>query len=156
MAKPDWVQPYLAIGPRPNDEQDWQTLQEEGISMIIDLNDDSLEASKSRELGIQHKGMRIDDPPRSPEGLVSSFGQAVKWIDDERSVGGRVYLHYTAGQQRSPTLAMAYLMAKGKSREQAERLVKAARLGVWAGPVGIDLWRRALDIWTRQLATEER
>ena len=156
MAKLDWVQPYLAIGPRPNDELDWRTLKEEGITLIIDLNDDSLEARKSKELGIQHKGLRIDDPPRSPEGLVSSFGQTVKWIEDERVAGGRVYLHCTAGQQRSPTFAMAYLMADGESRQKAERTVKASRLGVWAGPVKIDLWRQALDVWTRQLSKEGR
>jgi len=152
MAKLDWVQPHLAIGPRPNDELDWHTLKEDGITMIIDLNDDSLEARKSMESGIQHKGLMIDDPPSSPECLVSSFGQTVKWIEDERKAGGRIYLHCTAGQQRSPTFAMAYLMASGESRQQAERVVKEARLGVWAGPVRIDLWRQALDIWARELS----
>jgi len=156
MAKLDWVHPYLAIGPRPNDELDWHILKEEGITLIIDLNDDSLEASKSKELGIRHNGLRIDDPPKSAEGLVSSFGQTVKWIEDERIAGGRVYLHCTADQQRSPTFAMAYLIAKGESRQKAERRVKAARLGVWAGPVKIDLWRQALDVWTRQLSKEGR
>ncbi len=61
MTKLDWVQPYLAIGPRPNDELDWRTIKEEGITLIIDLNDDPVEARRSRELGIQHKGLRVDD-----------------------------------------------------------------------------------------------
>ena len=146
----------MAIGPRPNDEMDWRALKEEKISLIIDLNDDPVEAAKSRELGIQHKGLRIEDPPRSPETLIPSFGQAVKWIENERRVGGRIYLHCTAGQQRSPTFAMAYLIANGRSRLEAETAVKNARLGVWAGPVRIDMWKHALDVWGRELSNVSR
>ncbi len=120
--------------------------------MIIDLNDSSFEGQKARSLGIQHKGLRVDDPPTSPESLIATFGQIRDWIGEERRAGGRVYLHCTAGQQRSPTCAMAYLMANGETKQSAERIVKAARLGVWAGPVRIDEWKRALELWASELS----
>ncbi len=156
MAQIDWVRPYLGIGPRPNDDLDWQALREAEITLIIDLNDSSLEGQKATGLGMQHKGLRIDDPPASPESLMVSFRQIREWIEEERTAGGKVYLHCTAGQQRSPTCAMAYLMANGETRQSAERIVKAARLGVWAGPVRIDVWKQALELWDQRLSKARR
>lgn len=152
MAQLDWVRPYLAIGPRPNDEVDWQALRKAEVTLIIDLNDSSLERENARVLGVRHKGLRIDDPPANPESLMTSFGQVHDWIEEERKAGGKVYLHCTAGQQRSPTFAMSYLMADGETRQSAERIVKEARLGVWAGPVRMDAWKQALELWGRELS----
>lgn len=144
MAQLDWVRPYLAIGPRPYDELDWQPLRKAEVTLIIDLNDSTLEGQKARGLGIKHKGLKIDDPPTKPKTLITSFHQVCDWIEEGHSAGGKVYLHCTAGQQRSPTCAMAYLMANGETRQSAERIVKEARLGVWAGPARIDVWKQAL------------
>ncbi len=156
MAQLDWVRAYLAIGPRPYDELDWQALRRAEVTLIIDLNDSALEGRKARELGIQHKGLVIGDPSTKPETLMTSFHQVCDWIEEERSAGGKVYLHCTAGQQRSPTCAMAYLMAKGETRQSAERIVKAARLGVWAGPASIAVLEKALELWAHELAKEMR
>jgi len=156
MAQLDLIRPYLAIGPRPNDKSDWQTLRKGGITLIIDLNDSSDEGEQARRIGMRHKGLRIDDPPTNPESLITSFGQIRDWIDEERKAGGKVYLHCTAGQQRSPTCAMAYLMANGETRQSAEGMVKAARLGVWAGPIRIDVWKEALELWAKELSKARR
>ncbi len=87
---------------------------------------------------------------------MTSFHQVCDWIEEERSAGGKVYLHCTAGQQRRPTCAMAYLMAKGETRQSAERIVKAARLGVWAGPASIAVWEKALELWGHELSETKR
>ncbi len=152
MSKLDWVRTFLAIGPRPNATSDWQALEKSGISLIIDLNDSSSEGQRAKELGIQYLGLKIDDPPTSPESLRHFFQRICDRIDEERKSGGKVYLHCTAGQQRSPTCAMAYLMSDGETRQNAKKLVQAARLGVWAGPVSTATWERALELWERELS----
>ncbi len=152
MPQLDRVRTYLAIGPKPNSRSDWQALEKAGISLIIDLNDSSSEGKRAKELGIKHLGLKIDDPPTSPESMMHFFRRICDWIDKERRSGGKVYLHCTAGQQRSPTCAMAYLMSNGETRQNAKRQVQAARLGVWAGPVSTATWERALEMWERELS----
>ncbi len=73
MGKLDWVRTFLAIGPRPNAGSDWQALEKAGISLIIDLNDSSSEGQRAKELGIQYLGLKIEDPPTSPESLTHFF-----------------------------------------------------------------------------------
>ncbi len=152
MGKLDWVRTFLTIGPRPNAESDWQALEEAGISLIIDLNDSPSEGQRAKELGLQYLGLKIDDPPASPDSLTRFFRRICAWIGNERRSGGKIYLHCTAGQQRSPTCAMAYLMSDGETRQNAKRLVQVARLGVWAGPVSTAIWERALELWERELS----
>lgn len=121
------------------------------ITLIIDLNDDPLEKREAEKYRIQYRGLRVEDPPEQAEGLLEIFRIVEGLINKEVERGGRVYLHCTAGQQRSPACAMAYLMSNGQSKEAAIRNVKAARLGVWAGPVGVELWQSALDMWDNEL-----
>ncbi len=156
MGKLDWVRTFLAIGPRPNAGSDWEAFEEGEISLIIDLNDSSSERLRAKELGIQYLGLKIDDPPTNPESLTHFFRRICASIDEERRSGGKVYLHCTAGQQRSPTCAMAYLMSNGETRQNAKRLVQAARLGVWAGPVSTATWERALELWEQELSKAKR
>ena len=146
LARLDWVRTYLAIGPKPDDQLDWQTLRTGKVTLIIDLNASPAEKRMARTLGIRHRGLRVEDPLSRPEDLMPLFTRVRQWIDKERRAGGRVYLHCTAGQQRSPTFAMAYLMANGTSRTNAERTVKGTRLGVWAGPSNIDRWKKSLEL----------
>ena len=150
MAKLDWVRPYLAVGPRPMSKFDWEALQREKVTLIIDLNDSPLEKEDSRAFKISHKGLRVPEPPEQEE-LLRTFSTIHEWIEDERKSGGKVYLHCTAGQQRSPTCAMAHLIAGGETVEGAKKLVMSARLGVWGGPVNIKTLERALHLWKSKL-----
>lgn len=152
MPSLDWVFERLAIGPRPTGKHDWQLLKTEGITLVIDLNDDPAEKVQARKLGLRYQGVRVDDPPARAESLVEIFQKIREIVDEETARGGRVYLHCTAGQQRSPTCAMAYLIATGLDKDAAIERVRSARLGVWAGPVGSDLWRKALDIWGKEIS----
>lgn len=147
MPELDWILTHLAIGPRPTNNHDWQLLKIRGITLIIDLNDDPLEKIEARKFGLGYEGLRVDDPPARADTLLETFERVRKLVDEEAKRGGHVYLHCTAGQQRSPTCAMAYLIGSGMEKQAAIEKVKAARLGVWAGPVAIDLWQKALDLW---------
>ncbi len=152
MVELDWVLTNLAIGPRPTGHHDWQLIKERGITLIIDLNDNSSERIEAEKLGIHYQGVKIEDPPERAENVVEIFHRVQDIVEKEIERGGRVYLHCTAGQQRSPTCAMAYLMTTGQKKETAIRNVRAARLGVWAGPVGVRIWETALDLWDRELS----
>ncbi len=156
MVELDWVLDKLAIGPRPTSQNDWQLLKKRDITLIIDLNDDPLEKKEAEKHGIHYRGLRVEDPPDQAESLLEIFRNVAGLVNQEVESGGSVYLHCTAGQQRSPTCAMAYLMSTGQKKETAIRNVRSARFGVWAGPLGVGLWQTALDLWDRELGKKSR
>ena len=155
MAGLDCVLDKLAVGARPTSQHDWERLRKE-VTLIIDLNDDPLERKEAERLGIQYRGLKVEDPPRGPESLLEIFWKARDLINKELERGSHVYLHCTAGQQRSPTCAMAYLIAIGENKETAIKKVMAARFGVWPGPVDVRLWQVALDMWDRELKAKKQ
>ena len=117
MTELSWVQPYLAIGPRP-DWPAWAALEQAGVSLIIDLNDDPVERRRAQSVGLEYRGLKVPDPT-GLEDFLACFPRVHEWIERERTRGGRVYLHCTAGVYRSPTFAIGHLMARGEPGEKA-------------------------------------
>ena len=157
MTELSWIQPYLAIGPRPTIQSAWPTwivLQKEGLRLIIDLNDDPTEKRQADRFGLGYKGVKVPDPTE-PEDFLVTFPPITQWIEDERKADGRVYLHCTAGMSRSPTCAMAYLMTTGKTREEARNLVRNVHGPAWTSG-DIETLERALALWEKQLSRSHR
>ncbi len=146
----DWIKPYLAIGPRLDDPRSWGQLMPAKVTRIIDLNDSGIERKEALAFKMKYNGVKVPDPPE-PEDLLAVFSRVHGWIEDEKREGGRVYLHCTAGRGRSPTCAMAHLMAIGETKEQARRIVEEAHKPTWRGEDSAAL-ERALFLWEREIS----
>ena len=144
MFELSWVTPYLAIGPRP-DRTDWAVLEQAGVSLVIDLNDDLNERHQAQHLGLRYRGLRVPDPTEQ-EDFQTAFPRIHQWIEQERVAGGKVYLHCTAGLYRSPTFAMAHLMCRGERSREAENIVKRVHEPTWTSG-DVETLQRALHLW---------
>lgn len=130
----DCVLPHLFVGPDPRDEADFATLRSLRISAILSLQteDDLREGGIERERGAASRaGLvfcsvpvtdfdRIELQRKLPE-CVTALGGLLK-------AGHTVYLHCTAGVNRSPTVAVAYLhWCRARPLEDALACVLEAR-----------------------------
>lgn len=151
----DWVTPYLAVGPRPRlqstiaEGPTWENLSVSGITRIIDLTDNALERKYARTYKIDYKSAMVRDHPE-PRELLAVFRDVHDWIEEERKAGGKVYLHCLGGTGRSPTCAMAHLMAAGKPKQEAKSVVKDAHHSTWKDE-NTDNMERALDLLETRL-----
>ena len=148
MTELSWIKPYLAIGPRP-DSPAWALLEQAGISLIIDLNDDPAERHQAQRLGLQYRGLKVPDPTKL-EDFLAAFPKVDEWIEKERRFGGKVYLHCTAGVYRSPTFAMGHLIARGEPGDKARNVVKDAHRPTWTSG-NTETLQQALHLWEKQL-----
>ncbi len=127
----DWITPYLAVGPKPRLQSTaeagptWENLRASGITRVIDLRDSSVERRDAAKYRLKYNGAGVPDHPE-PSELARVFPNVHDWIEEERKNGGRVYLHCQGGTGRSPTCAIAHLIASGKSRQESVRIVKEA------------------------------
>jgi len=150
-----WIQSYLAVGPRPElqsaigEGPTWESLKASGITRIIDLTDNDLERRYASKYKISYKCAKVRDHPEPLE-LLTVFQNVHEWIEEERSADGKVYLHCYGGNGRSPTCAMAHLMAEGRPKQDAEKMVRNAHRPTWENE-NIDNMRRALALWELQL-----
>lgn len=149
MFELSWVTAYLAIGARPISAEAWADLKRSGVTLVIDLNDNGMERRQVDMMGLRYRGLRVSDPTE-PEEFLAAFPKIHQWIENEQSLGGRVYLHCTAGQSRSPTCAMAYLMAVGKTMEQAKNTVRESHRPTWQSG-DVETLERALCLWERRV-----
>lgn len=133
----------LAIGPRG---QSLAHLKELGFNHIIDLNADPEEGREVSEAGIEYHPIKVTDPRPSEEELLAKFPEAVKIIVDACRWGGKVFMHCTAAQGRSPTFAMAYLIHEGHPVEEAIELVKEKhKKKTWAPGEAVPTFKNALQ-----------
>lgn len=107
-----------------------------GVTAIVSLQDDADLASKNlrvadleRAFGAHGLGFhRVPIPDGDVEALAASLDRLVVLLADLIGAGGRVYLHCNAGYNRAPTVAIAYLHARGGlSLAAARDHVKARR-----------------------------
>ena len=122
----------LAVGPKPSS---LTFLKTEGITAVIDLNQDSEEMRSAEEIGLKYfvdPQVRIEDD-YEPIG-VEVLKYVTGTVDRLMSDGHYVYLHCTAALGRSPTVAAAYLIRSGKTMEEAMNEVRKIRPLAWRGP----------------------
>src|SRR5712691_7337057 len=116
---PYQIKDCLAIGPQSAyGGPKLSDLKKLGFKHIIDLNADTNEEHEARRVGLEYHSMGISDES-SKRVWLSKLSSAVETIRGASDRGEPVYLHCTHGVGRSPTFAIAYLMSKGHSIEEA-------------------------------------
>jgi protein-tyrosine phosphatase len=147
----DQILPQLFVGSRPRVAEDVDELaREAGISAVLNLQTDedmswydidwqNLEAHyRKTEIEVVRCPVRDFDP----EDLREKLPECVHKLKELLEAGRTVYLHCTAGVNRSPTVAAAYLhrcrgwdvenaVAYVKERRNCSPEVEAIRLAAW-------------------------
>lgn len=149
-----WIRPYLAIGAKP-DPTTWTALEKAGIESIVDLNDHLDVRLEADRHGLTYTGIKVP-APTTLEDFLTFFPTVNSRIEEERDSGRKIYLHCTAGVYRTPTFAMAHLIAGGKSTKEAESVVRQAHTLTWtAGDPRLtsadeEILRQALQLWSQR------
>lgn len=118
----DEVADRLYVGSYPQSPEDVRYLKDElGVTAVLSLQDDDdhellgirwdLLGSAYRRAGLLAIREPIED--FSPKALRKRLDDAVAALERLHSSGHRVYLHCTAGVNRSPTVAIAWLHRHG-------------------------------------------
>ena len=124
----DIVNGKLLVGSRPEDARDVEQLKRLGVSGVLSLQSDSdlsrtglswaalwrLQVERGLEV---HRHSIVDF---NPQDLIQNLEQAVDLLEDLTSRHERVYVHCTAGVNRSPTICIAWLfMRQGRTVDAA-------------------------------------
>ena len=124
----DIVNGKLLVGSRPEDARDVEQLKRLGVSGVLSLQSDSdlsrtglswaalwrLQVERGLEV---HRHSIVDF---NPQDLIQNLEQAVDLLEDLASRHERVYVHCTAGVNRSPTICIAWLfMRQGRTVDAA-------------------------------------
>ncbi len=130
------IQDNLFVGTCPTGDLDLRRLRQASISAVLNLQSDqdfmTLSIDWQRlerlyfELGIAVYRVPMIDFDEAD--IARLLPHAVGSLDAALSAGHRVYLHCTAGQERSPTTAVAWLCWRaGLGLDQALDKVRLAR-----------------------------
>lgn len=131
------IRPYLYIGSAPRSGEDAGRLKQNwGITAVLSLQTDgdlSVDGLRWEQVqgwyaaaGMAAERVPIED--FSPRTLAERMDEAVEALRRLVSTGAIVYLHCTAGINRSPTIAIAYLCrVHGLPVDQALAEVRAQR-----------------------------
>ena len=133
----DAITDQVWVGSYPADEGDWTTLRDaHGVEAVLNLQtDDDLRSEGllpkvawklAVGSGLTVERVAITDfrPDEVQRALVPAVAQLHALVEEH----GRVYVHCTAGMNRSPTIALAYLILReGWTVEEALERGTAAR-----------------------------
>lgn len=133
------IRPNLYVGSAPRSRAEVEELAAHSVTAVLSLQtDDDLTKEGLRwkrlehwysSAGIEARRVPIDD--NSPEAVIAKLDEAVTSLSTLLDQGHTVYLHCSAGVNRSPTIAIAYLVkAEGLSVDEALGLVTNARFNV--------------------------
>jgi len=117
------ILPYLFIG-NQRDAANKERLTELGITHVMNVT--ALLPMPFESEGISYKRLPASDS--GSQNLKQYFTEAIEFIDSARELNGKVLVHCQAGVSRSPTIVLAYLMARSqKTLNEAFNLVKDQR-----------------------------
>lgn len=104
------ILPFLYIG-NQRDASNKERLAELGITHIINVTA-QLPLHFESDGSIRYKRLPATDS--GSQNLKQYFSEAIEFIDNARDSNGKVLVHCQAGVSRSPTIVLAYLMARTK------------------------------------------
>ena len=132
----DEILPELIVGSCPDSYQDVLEIKDAGATALLSLQTDQDLAERGlswsdvedwcRAAGIVARREPVRD--FDPENLAERLPDCARTLDELIGSGHRVYLHCTAGVNRSPSVAIAWLVWKrGKTLEEAYGFVTRRR-----------------------------
>lgn len=143
----------LWVGSYPQSPEDVLHLKAEGVDAILNLQSDADFAHRAIQWDLfwkfyvskGFKVVRVSIIDFDPADLDKKLGQAVDALDQLFREGRRVYLHCTAGVNRSPTTAIAWMMQhQGMTKDDAVELFQSRR--------SCDPYPEVLEAWARRIA----
>jgi protein-tyrosine phosphatase/Fe-S-cluster containining protein len=131
-----WITPALGAGHAPMSWAELDEIREQGISAIINLCEEfsdlhELEADAGFE--VFYLPTTDDTPPD-----MEKLDEALEWMDEAIYLGKKVLVHCKHGVGRTGTFLMAYLLRRGFTMRQAEKLLKKTRSR--ANPTNFSQW----------------
>lgn len=130
------VHERLIVGPVPSSPEKIAALRAAGVTALLSLQTDEDLESLSLNWGLlwnfmMHNGIsgtRLPIVDFDDRALERGLPKAVEALNDAWRAGQTVYVHCTAGVNRSPTVAIGWLMRHGGlSLDAAWRQVREAR-----------------------------
>jgi protein-tyrosine phosphatase len=132
----DSVLPYLIVGACPTDVDDLDALKHAGVTAILNLQSDEDFAERALDwpawqahsiaAGINLRREPIQD--FDDEDLQRKLPDCVRTLAELVNEGHVVYVHCSAGVNRSPSVIIAYLCCvKGWCVQEAEQHVRQCR-----------------------------
>jgi atypical dual specificity phosphatase len=120
----DWIDDDVLLGALPF-RGDVKKLRELGVSAVVNTCIEYAgPANEYARAGIEQMHIpTVDFTPPSYEDIV----QSVEFIKRQTAAGKKVYIHCKAGRGRSATIAVCYLISKGFSPEEAQRILLEKR-----------------------------
>jgi len=108
------VTPQLVLGPAPADEDDFRQLIGAKVNAVVSLQteEDETDGGENERGLAEGAGMKFVSVPVMDFDKLELIRKLPACVDElERLISGGevVYLHCTAGVNRSPTVAVAYL-----------------------------------------------
>lgn len=100
-----------------------RTLQRWGVTGVINLRTEFDDAAHDLTLEHYCHLPTIDDDAPT----IDHLNAGVEFIRSEIDGGGKVYIHCAGGVGRAPTQAAAYLIADGKTLDEALALIRRTR-----------------------------
>ncbi len=132
----DEIVPGLIVGACPDSPGEISEIRAAGVTALLSLQTDEDLAERGYEWSDVEEWCRragilaVREPVRDfdPEHLSERIPGCARTLDRLLAEGHTVYLHCTAGVQRSPSVAIAWLVwRRGMSFEQAYELVTRRR-----------------------------
>ena len=108
------------------DHENIKVLKDKGITKILTLIDGDLSKFSYKEFGFNQKIINIMD--FDSENIIQYFGECLNFINGKE----KVFVHCAAGQSRSATIVIAYIMWKKKMTfDKAYDFVKQKRNNIY-------------------------
>lgn len=131
------VTPQLYVGAQFN-QRGKRKLEKLGFTGCVNLRIEKDDAAFGLDLTNYLYLPTIDDTAPSIEHLE----QGVAFIRHIIHEGGKVYIHCGAGVGRAPSMAAAYLMAEGKTLDEALAMISKVRPFIYVNALQMDQLRK--------------
>jgi protein-tyrosine phosphatase len=116
------VTPQILVGPQFR-TRGKRILENLGVHASVNLREEFDDRTSGLDLDAHCYLPTTDDHAPS----MAHLFQGVNFIQREIAAGNKVYIHCAGGIGRAPTMAAAYFISQGDSREQALERIRAAR-----------------------------
>jgi dual specificity MAP kinase phosphatase len=110
-----WITPAILLGGQPA-QNVWPHLIQRGVTAVINLREEYDYFKGLTTLPLRYLYLPTLDNAAPSQ---AHLWQGVRFIEEELSKGGKVYVHCWEGLGRSPTLVAAYLVNNGMTPKEA-------------------------------------